>query len=389
MLIRTLQVLEPAKRVVARMPGFGGCNRLRQTFFRQRHRHPGVRTPVARLVPAGTAVQIVRAGIPAENVVAVPASQRIVAAETAQMVVPRVAGQLVSGLRPVDRLEPAERVAVRMPPGRRARRVTFRQRHRHPGGLPPIRHRVPARTAVQNVLARAPAENVVAATAPQRVPAALTIQVIVPGIARQTVAILVRSRDALDPDQRIPARMAPRRRARPKIHLHRPGRTVVGHCIVTLAAVQGVGAVAALQPVVAAVAIQLVRIRAAIKRVAVGAAIQTVGAVAAIQVVVAALAPQRVRAAQPIQGFVVGSADECVVAVVMPSQNRHELFLHFKTLHSVRFTRVCRSPAPVAPVGAVPALERADRWRERPRRQAGAPPAPTGENASLARRWNL
>ena len=322
MLIRTRQVLEPAERVAARMPGFGGCNRLRQIFFRQRHRHPGVRRPVGHLVPADAAVQTVPFRTAAENVVAHPAVERVLAAETAQLVVPRVAGQLVTGHRPVDRLEPAERVAVRMPPGRRTRRVTFRQRHLHPGGLPPIRHRVPARTAVQNVLARAPAENVVAATAPQRVRATLTIQVIVPRIARQTI-ILVRSRDVLEPDQRIPARMAPRRRARPKIHLHRPGRTVVGHCIVTLAAVQGVGAVAALQPVVAARAIQLVRIRAAIKRVVVGAAVQLVPAIAAIQVVVAARAPQRVRAAQAIQGFVVGSADECVVAVVIPSQNRH------------------------------------------------------------------
>ena len=175
------------------------------------------------------------------------------------------------------------------------------QIHRHPGVRMPVFRRVHVLTAVQFVRARATSQRVVAAAAVEHVIAAHPTQIVVLRVARQNVPVL-RTLEVLDPDQRVASRMAaghgrPGRPARlVQGHLHPGVRPPIAHPVRPGAAVQGVAARPADEPVVVRFAVQMVRVRAA------------------PQIVIAATAPQRVLAAQAIQTVLAGSAGEHVVA---------------------------------------------------------------------------
>ena len=197
-----------------------------------------------------------------------------------------------------------------------------------------------------------------AVLAPQIVLAVFASYGVVPGIADQSVVVR-RTINPLESLYRVPSRMPAVARSKRascrQRHRHPNVRRPVGHCIVARAA------------------IQLVRLRAA------------------LDPVVAVPAAQRVPAAIPIQVVVVRAARQTVV-VVIPSPNRHGCSSISRRFMQSGSREFAESRAGRPSRGRT-ALERADRWRgrppERPRRQAGAPPAPAGENASLARRWNL
>ena len=249
-----------------------------------------------------------------------------------------------------------------------ARCAGSRQRHPHAVSRSLVLHRVGSRaavqivsgvpaldsvvftTAIQSVRPRAAMQPVDAAAAVQTVVAAEPVQVVVARTACHRVPKL-RADDLLKPADRVPRRVTSAQHPRREIQIHSRIRPQIG------------------------------------RRVPPGAALQGVRPRTALHVIVAATAPQRVRTAQAIQIVVAGSADECVV-VVIPSQNRHGCS---STSKSVSLSQVSRERAE--------SPERARRPRTSgpmTRTVAGATaatgrrtPAPTGENASLARRWNL
>ena len=273
------------------------AGRGRPACLVQGHRHAGVGTQVARRVRRPfAAVHNVRARTALQPVVTTAATQRVRAAMPEQHVVLRVARQdVIVRRRSHEVLDPAQPVPRRMAAGCPARS----QVHHHPGVGTPVARRV-ARpfAAVHNVRARAARQPVVAAAATQRVRATHPTQIVVLRVARQNV-IVRRALEVLDPAQRVAFRMAARRGRPARLvqrHPHPRGGTPIARHVRPGAAVQGVAARPADEPVVVRFAVQTVRVRAA------------------HQIVVAAAATQRVRPAQTMQTVLAGSAGEHVVA---------------------------------------------------------------------------